>query len=231
MRTILSFFLKGLAIAALTLVVGCGTDDGVDAEGVDQVADDAAAPGDDEDHGDEDHGDDDDHDDDDHDDHDDHDDDDHDDHDEEGSSGLGAHEHGVAELSVAWSENDMVVDFISPTANVFGFEYEPTSDEDLAIVADRTEALTAPGVMTINPEAGCNLVGEAETDLEYEGSHAEITASWFFACSDPDAIRQIDLAGLFAEFPALEDVDAQWASPSAQSAAELSPSAPVLELG
>ena len=182
-----------------------------------------------EDHGDEDHDDHDDHGDEDHEDHDDEDHDDHD-HDDEESGGLGAHEHGAAEMSVAWIGADVSIDLISPTFNVFGFEYEPTTDEDIAIEADRTEALTADGIIALDDAAGCTLADPVETEVEREGSHAEITVSWQFSCDDPDAIEQLDASGLFAEFPNLEDVDAQWVSDSDQSAAELTPSSTTLAL-
>ena len=156
---------------------------------------------------------------------------DHDDHDDEIEGGLGAHEHGAAELSVAWSGGDMVVDLISPTFNIFGFEYEPTTVEDTAIADDRTAALTAPGIMVVNPEADCSQSGDAETELEFEGSHAEITVSWLLTCENPAEIRQLDATALFDEFPSLEDLDAQWASESGQSSAELTPAAPILDLG
>lgn len=190
---------------------------------------------DDDDHGDEDHDDghedeahaDEDHDDDHGDEDHDHDDDDHDD----ASAGLGAHEHGVAELFVAWSGADLIVDLVSPAFNIVGFENEPTTDEELAVVADRTEALTTPGIISINDAAGCALVGDVATETEFEGSHAEITASWSFACDNPDGIEQLEAAELFAEFPNLEDIDAQWASDTGQSSAELTPSATTLAFG
>ena len=127
------------------------------------------------------------HDDEDHDeDHDDDHDDDDDDHDhDEGSSGLGAHEHGTAEMSVASIGADVAIDLISPTFNVFGFEYEPSTDEDIAIEADRTEALTAPGVVSINDGAGCALSDPVGTEIERDGSHAEITVSWSFVSTTP----------------------------------------------
>ncbi|MGI9615679.1 MAG: ZrgA family zinc uptake protein [Acidimicrobiales bacterium] len=178
--------------------------------------------------------DDEDHDDEDGEDHDgeDHDGEDHDgeDHDDGATSGLDAHEHGVAELTVAWSEGDMIIDLISPAFNIFGFEREPVTDDELAIAADRTAALSAPGILVINPEAGCSLVDEVVTEFEVEGSHAELSASWMFVCDSPDEIRQLDAAALFGEFPNLEDIDAQWASASGQSAAELSPSETIFAL-
>jgi len=158
--------------------------------------------------------------------HDDHGDD--EDHDHDGE-GLGAHEHGAAELSVAWTGADVAIDLVSPTINVFGFEYEPETDEDIAIEADRTEALIAPGIIAVNDEAGCRLAEPATTETEREASHAEISVSWQFTCDDPDQIREIDAAGLFTEFPGFEDVDVQWLSDSSQSSAELTPGEPAFE--
>jgi hypothetical protein len=154
---------------------------------------------------------------------------DHDDHDDESGS-LGAHEHGTADLSVAWIDAEVAINLISPTFNVFGFEYVPTTDEDLAFETDRTEALSAAGVITINDEAGCMLADPVETTVERDGSHSEITVSWRFVCDDPDRVEELDASQLFAEFPNFEDIDAQWISESDQSAAELSPSATTLSL-
>jgi len=157
------------------------------------------------------------------------DDDDHDD--DESKSGLGSHEHGTAELFVAWTEGDFIIDLISPAQNIYGFEYVPSTDEDKAIVEDRNKALSAPGIVAINAEADCQLAGDVKIDLEIEGSHSEVTTSWNFICENIDQIKQLDAGGLFEEFPNFEDVDAQWASNSGQSSAELSPTATILQLG
>lgn len=203
-----------LAIVALLILSACGTDDGssggeVDVAAITETEPSLAAgqssPGpidDDEDHD-----------------------------DDGAASGLGAHEHGAAELTVAWAGGDMVIDLISPTFNIFGFEYEATSDEDLAIVADRLDAVSAPDVIVVNEEAGCSLADDVATDLEYEGSHAELTVSWILVCANPDDIDEVDAAGLFAALPNLQDLDVEWASDAGQSSAELSPSATVLRLG
>jgi hypothetical protein len=231
-----------LAVGALVVVSSaCGGDEeaaaadvpttapDVTLDAVGEPADEADEQGGDDDHADDEEHDeehDDEHDDDEHDD-DEHDDDEHDDdeHDDEGSSGLGAHEHGTAEMTIAWFDDEVAIDLISPTFNVFGFEYEPVSDEDLAIEADRLTALTASGVIALNNEAGCSLAGPVATEVDRDGSHSEITVSWVFECENADDVSQVDAAGLFAEFPNFEDVDVQWVSESEQSAAELSPSA------
>jgi hypothetical protein len=221
-----------LAVGALVVVSSaCGGDEEAAAADVPTTAPDVTldAVGEPADEADEQGGDDDHADDEEHDEHDDdeHDDehDEHDEHDDEGSSGLGAHEHGTAEMTIAWFDDEVAIDLISPTFNVFGFEYEPVSDEDLAIEADRLTALTASGVIALNNEAGCSLAGPVATEVDRDGSHSEITVSWVFECENADDVSQVDAAGLFAEFPNFEDVDVQWVSESEQSAAELSPSA------
>ena len=155
---------------------------------------------------------------------------DHDDHADDVSGGLDAHVHGAGELFVAWTADQVVIDLISPADNIFGFEYEPTTEQDQAIVADQTRALAEPGVISINAEAGCTLVEDVEPDFVVDGSHAEVTTSWVYTCDHPEEIRELDATTLFETFPRLIDLDVQWASDAAQSATELSPSSTVLIL-
>ncbi|MDG1266592.1 MAG: DUF2796 domain-containing protein [Ilumatobacter sp.] len=193
-------FLLPVALGALVGLQACGVDDdsaNTDASAMTAAGDEVAV--DETDHADDDHADD------------------------EGSSGLGAHEHGTAEMTVAWIGGDVAVDLISPTFNVFGFEYEPTSDEDLAIQADRTAVLTSPNMIVIDDEAACALADPVGTEVERDGSHSEITVAWLFECENPNGISQIDASGLFDEFPNFEDIDVEWISESEQSSAELTP--------
>ena len=156
--------------------------------------------------------------------------DDEDDHDDAASEGLGAHEHGAADLTVAVAGPDVVLELISPAQNVFGFEHEAVSDDDLATVADRTDVLKEGDVLAVNDEAGCSLSEPGSTQIVQDGSHSELTASWTYACDNPEEIAAIDASTLFAEFPNFEDVDVQWISDSAQGAGELSPSEDSLRL-
>ena len=160
----------------------------------------------------------------------DHDDEDHDDHDheDEGAAGLGAHEHGAGDLFVAWSGNAVAIDLISPANNLFGFEYEAETDEVIAIVDDALNYLSGSAAFAFNDEAGCSPDDDANISTEAEGTHSEVTASWEFTCENPESLTELDVTGFFEQFPRFEDVDAQWASDSGQSAAELSASAPVL---
>jgi len=131
---------------------------------------------------------------------------------------------------VAWSGSDVVIDLISPADNIFGFEKEPSSDEERALVEAQTALLTQPGVLTFNDEAGCESTAEPDVEVIFEGSQAEVMASWLFVCAEADEINQLDTSVLFEAFPDFEDIDAQWVSDSSQSAAELSPSSTILRL-
>ena len=232
-----ALFIALLGLFGLTACGSSGEATAADGDTSEEVEeDDHDSDSADDDH-DEDHGDDHDDEDDDHDDEDDdHGDEDHDeehddDHDDDSTGGLAAHEHGTAELSIAWTDGDMVVELVSPAFNIFGFEYEPSTDEDQAVVETQTENLTAPGVIAFNAEAGCELAADVATDTAFEGSHSEVTATWQFECSAPDDIKELDATALFSQFPNLEDVDAQWVSPTTQSAGELSPADTILKLG
>lgn len=178
------------------------------------------------------------------------------DHDEEGEEPRehGAHEHGAAVLTVAWSGSDLEVDLDTPAFNLFGFEYEPSSDEDIQIVEEAVAALESGDLLGFNAEAGCQLIGATvATAWDHEGEHAkdanhdaghedanhdkeegevhsDVEAHFILECSSPDDIRSLDLAPLFERFPSLESLEAQGVSDTAQSSTELSAESSLLSL-
>ena len=123
-----------------------------------------------------------------------------------------------------------MVDLVSPSDNVFGFEYEPTTDEDVTFAADQIALLTSADLLAFNEEAGC-AVTDVQTAQEFDGSHAEVTASWTFLCENADSVTQLDLSAVFEAFPGFVEIDAAWASEETQSAAELTPSASIVRFG
>lgn len=155
----------------------------------------------------------------------------------------GAHEHGAATLTVAWSGSEMEVELDSPGFNLFGFEYEPSAAEDIQVVEEAVAALEAGDLLVFNAEAGCQLTdATVTTEWEAEEEHAEeehaeegevhsdVQGHFALVCSSPDDIRSLDLTALFARFPNLESLEAQWVSDTSQSAAELSAESPLLNL-
>lgn len=87
---------------------------------------------------------------------------------------LGAHEHGVAELMIAWSGSDVAIDLETPAYNILGFEYAPTSDEEKALLAESVAALEAGGLLQLSPDAECTLVAaNVETKFSEEAHDEE----------------------------------------------------------
>lgn len=95
----------------------------------------------------------------------------------------GAHEHGVARLNVVVESTTATVEFISPAMGVYGFEYEPTSDEDRRRQAAGLETLRTrfAEMLVFDPGLGCTvepvhvgMEGEAHEhgeDHEHDPSH------------------------------------------------------------
>lgn len=162
----------------------------------------------------------------------------------------GAHEHGAATLTVAWSGSDMQIELDTPGFNLFGFEYEPTTDEDVQIVDEAVHDLESGELFLINAEAQCHqTAAEITTAWDHEGEqvgeaghedtnheaeegevHSDVLTMVNLACDVPEDIQSLDLSPLFERFPNLEDLDAQWVSDTNQGAAEMSPDSTVLSL-
>jgi hypothetical protein len=176
-------------------------------------------------------------------------------HDEEGEQREhGPHEHGAATLSIAWSGNALQIDLDTPGFNLFGFEYEPTTEEDIRIVEAATADLESGSLLMINDEGNCTLSGsdmltawddsdadadntehadEAHADEEHEEeseTHSDVEVTFSFVCESPAELRSLDLGPLFDRFPNFVELDAQWISDTNQSAAELTPESPLITL-
>lgn len=151
---------------------------------------------------------------------------------------LGAHEHGVARLNAALDGNALELELESPAMNLVGFEHTASSDADKARVAAVRAELESPlELFALPAAAGCKLASqELESPLfdadEYHGEHAEdhdhehseVHAHYRFECSTPDALKSLDLAGLFKRFPVTEKIQVQLIGPNGQQGAELSQS-------
>lgn len=99
---------------------------------------------------------------------------DHSDEDENERREHGAHEHGAAALMIAWSGNEMAIDLQTPTYNVLGFEYAPTSDEEKALLMESVAALEEGGLLQLSPDAECTLVSASvQTEFTKEGHDSD----------------------------------------------------------
>jgi len=84
-----------------------------------------------------------------------------------------AHEHGVAHLNVALEGNDLYIEFISPAANIVGFEHHPRTEAQKSAVMKAMETLKAGEFLFVtSPYAECSLVAATvNTDIEDHEAH------------------------------------------------------------
>ncbi|MEM7111205.1 MAG: DUF2796 domain-containing protein [Chloroflexota bacterium] len=147
----------------------------------------------------------------------------------------GAHEHGVAFLTIAWSGNELAIDLETPAFNVLGFEYAPTSEEEKALLAESVAVLEAGALLQLSPGADCTVTSAAvETELGEkvaEGeTHSDIDVAYTVQCQNPDNLEILDASDLFARFPNFAELDVQWVSDTQQSATELTAANSIVSL-
>ncbi len=164
----------------------------------------------------------------------------------------GAHEHGVAVLTVAWSGNEMAMDLETPAFNILGFEYAPSTTAEKELL-DESLALLQEGTLfqILSPDAKCTVTDavvntaldedshehdeeHGEHDNEHEDeegeTHSDIDISYNLICENSNDIEALDASELFAQFPNFEELQVQWLSDTQQSAKTLNPSDPVVLL-
>ncbi len=172
-------------------------------------------------------------------------------HEHEEASSLGAHEHGAARLNAALDGKRLELELISPAMNLLGFEHAPANAADEAKIASVRSQLEQPQALFGLPAAaGCSvseqqlageLLGSAHAgyqrgdqhdhkqehkhdhDDHEAAGHSDIEAHYQFDCSNPEALRALELKGLFESFPGTEKIQVQLIGPNGQQGAELTP--------
>jgi len=84
---------------------------------------------------------------------------------------LGSHEHGVGALNIAIDGKTVAMEFTAPGADIVGFEYEATSEEDRTAVDNAVATLARPLDLFVLPDEAACSVTQASAELESEGEH------------------------------------------------------------
>jgi hypothetical protein len=162
---------------------------------------------------------------------------------------LDAHEHGIANLNVVQDGNELIIEFISPAANIVGFEHEPATEQDREAI-NKARAMLMDGISLFRFPAEAEGVlehAEVETDLEHNDhevseaghghengehhsdkhdhdgdGHGDFRAEYHFHVGNPKALTSMEVR-LMQLFPAIERIKVQVASQSTQTAVELTP--------
>lgn len=158
---------------------------------------------------------------------------------------AGAHQHGVARLEVAADGNSLTITLDSPLDNLLGFERGPRTDAERKTVQAMAQRLRNATMLVVPAAAAaCQLQGvdlasdviapallaaapataSATVPAAPAGAgHADLEASFRFQCAQPQALKSLDVAGLFQAFPRLKQLDAALAAPGVQRGAKLRP--------
>jgi len=128
-----------------------------------------------------------------------------------------AHVHGLNNLSMVISQNQVAVNYEMPIVQLFDDhdehdhdEHEGHDDHDELTVSD--EALAEfnkySQLFTFPKGAGCNLTSfeSGLHSVSTEGDHKDVELSYEFACSNPDQLKSITI-NAFDRFSELETLN------------------------
>jgi len=134
---------------------------------------------------------------------------------------VSSHEHGAAQLGLAVEGTSLHVNFISPAANIVGFERLAESLEENEAVAAAVVGLNNPSILFSFEGTTCEVsevsvhaegvlpeetdAQEGSNDGDHEG-HAEFEATYVFVCNNT-----ADLTGMSIKFfdvwPGIEEIE------------------------
>lgn len=135
----------------------------------------------------------------------------------------GAHQHGLARLSVAIDGTQLSLTLEAPLDVLLGFERAPRSDAERKAAAGVLQQLRLTGTL-FKPDAaaGCTPGAVSITAPVLEpgaaaqpGDHADLDATYAWRCAQPQALQQMEIR-LFDAFARLQRIEAQVAGPKGQ---------------
>lgn len=115
------------------------------------------------------------------------------------------HEHGKVTINVALEEKQLVIELDSPAVNVVGFEHEPRTDDERAVVRTASNVLNSgKGLFGLPKDALCLFKGadvkppEWEQSTEEHGAHdqhehhADYEARFTYKCEAPGSLTWLE---------------------------------------
>lgn len=134
----------------------------------------------------------------------------------------GAHEHGVAKLSIAIGTEGLEITLDSPAVNMVGFEHIPTTDDDKKKMKDTVDKLEAgDDLFALDAAAECELKDTEvlsalhgddmeKSVLPDADEHNDVSVTWSYACAKPAALKTVDVK-LFSAFPeGFQRINVEW---------------------
>ncbi|NKC17054.1 MAG: DUF2796 domain-containing protein [Gammaproteobacteria bacterium] len=161
-----------------------------------------------------------------------------------------AHQHGLAEITLAVEGDNIELNLESPAANIVGFEHRASTPAQRRIIDEAKRTLESSKQLFSFIGARCELTeseidvsavlgtendeheedahghheqpDHADTDHEThsEETHSEVSANYRFHCEQGSRLAAIAL-NFFEFFPGIETLKAVWVTDSSQGSADL----------
>jgi hypothetical protein len=176
-----------------------------------------------------------------------------------GSEVHDAHTHGVANLTLAFENGVLEIQFESPAMSLLGFEHKPKTQEQIdtiektkALLSSSTNVISIGGASCSFKRVSVDILGPAghastyqhrqehghgdhDSDQQhvanesYGVSHSEVSALYNFDCADDEQLPFVTVS-LFEHFSGLEKIDVNWVTATQQGTVTLRPDSSTVEL-
>lgn len=124
----------------------------------------------------------------------------------------GAHTHGVAEVTLAAIDGEVMVTLQVPAGDILGFERKPADDQEEQHIRQQLSWLESAQWLSLGSTAACQLMeSHAHTELlnDDHAGHADIHAELIWQCKNSPQLTDINVF-LFTNYKALVEVQVDW---------------------
>lgn len=153
---------------------------------------------------------------------------------------FGAHVHGASKLNIAIDGQTVTMELSAPANDIVGFEHQPRTDKQKAVVEQATQTLQDPlKLFTLPRAAGCTVSSAAvERKLEEvkpaaakadEATHSEFEGRYSLICTNTVALQDIEFP-YFKLFPKADEIEVQVIVARGQKSFEVKRARPRLSL-
>lgn len=165
-----------------------------------------------------------------------------------------SHTHGLANLTMAYENGVIEIQFEAPAESLWGFEHKPKTQEQVDVI-DKAKAIlnTPKNILSFNTNncvassvvvdvfgpAGETLVNKHHHDdhenhshaghNETNSSHSEARAVYVFNCTGKNQLMSVKTT-LFEHFPNLEKINVAWLTATQQGKSILRANSSTFEL-
>ncbi len=143
-----------------------------------------------------------------------------------------AHQHGAAELAIAFQGNTGSIDLLAPSESVFGFEHEAKKETDKKKQQDGLALLenNLTAMIQFDQSLKCELTKDVVyVEREKNSKHSSVHAQFKVVCAKSPAGTAITF-NIQKSFPKMKNVSAQLIVDDLQKSAQINKDATVVEL-